>query len=315
MVTTNKAEQKKRTYSRTTKRLVFYVLIMALPVLQFCIFYIYVNFNSFALAFQTYTSTDAGRVSSFAGFDNFKVAFEQLKTSGFMFKNSLLLYACNLLIGTSLALFFSFYLAKKYPASGLFKVILFMPQIISSVVLGILFKFIANDAYSAIVGQLTGLTEVKGLLDNDATAFGTLLFYNVWVSFGTNVLMYTGAMSGINESVVESAQLDGANVMQEFFHITIPMIFPTLTTFIVVGLAGIFTNQMNLYTFFKNNAGQMSTMGYFLYVQAQGSDVIATRGYLDYPQLSALGLILTLIVLPLTLGTRKLLEKYGPSTD
>ena len=131
-----------------------------------------------------------------------------------------------------------------------------------------------------------------------------------------NVLLFSGSMSGINESVVESCKIDGANIAQEFIHITVPLIFPTLQQFIILGIGAIFTDQMNLFTFYTSSAGELSTIGYFLFVQAQDSDVISNSvTKLNYSELSAYGLIITAVLYPLTLLVRKLLEKLGPSVN
>ena len=305
--------------SRKRSRALFYAAYMALPVLQFCVFYIYVNFNSFVLAFQKYSIPEDGSMGfliSFAGFSNFASAWKTFLTSGGMIINSLRLFACNILIVIPLALLFSFYLYKGYKFSGIFKTVLFMPKVISDLVLSVIFKYIANDGYMGVVQMLTGTMPQYGLMDNPATEVATILFYNVWVGFGVNVLLYQGAMSAINESLVEAAKLDGANAVQEFFKLTIPMIFSTISTFIVLAIAAVFTNQMNLLALKGVSAGELSTIGYYLYIQAQESDVITSKlGVLDYPTLSAFGLIISLIVGPITLIARALMNKYGPSVD
>ena len=79
-----------------------------------------------------------------------------------------------------------------------------------------------------------------------------------------NVLMYIGAMSRIPGGVVESAKLDGASPMQEFFKITLPLILPTIMVYVTTGIAGIFTNQVNLYTFF-GQASTTQTVGYYTF--------------------------------------------------
>ena len=133
--------------------------------------------------------------------------------------------------------------------------------------------------------------------------------------------MFSGTMSGINDSVVEASKIDGANVIQEFFHITIPMSFPTITTFVIIGIAAIFTDQAHLYTFYVEDAQGMENIGYFLYVQSLRSDVIAktieTKGlvYLSYPEISAFGLIITAVIIPVTFIVRWLMNKFGPSED
>ena len=71
-----KGKTKPRINRRALKRNLFFAGIVALPVLQFCICYIYINFNSFILAFQEYTDLSvtggAGYAIDFAGFENFK---------------------------------------------------------------------------------------------------------------------------------------------------------------------------------------------------------------------------------------------------
>ena len=310
---TVKKEGKKRFQSREKKRLIFYSLIMFLPLLQFCIFYIYVNFNSFLMAFQktdglTYQTT-------FAGFENFEKAWETLVARPYLVENSLVLFALVTVFGISLALIFSFYLYKKYPASGLFKVILFLPKIIPSIVFAIIFNYMVSDAYPALVQKLTGVKPAGLFSASLASKWGSVLFYNVWISFGVNVILFTGAMSGIDESIVESAKLDGVNIVQEFCRITVPMIFPTLVTFIVVGLSGLFTHQASLYTLFGTSAQDVGTVGYYIYLNAKNSDLVAKSSYLSYHETAAMGLIFTFIIFPITMIVRKLLTRFGPRVD
>ena len=314
MKDTNALTSKKEINYRARSRLIFYIALMALPVIQFCIFYIYVNFNSILLAFR---KTDSVTYQvSFVGFSNFVEAFTELKKMSYMFKNSIVLYLCTTGIGLSLAIIFSYYIYKKFPASRFYRLILFLPKIVPSVVFSVLFKYMATDLYKAVVEILTGAT-VNGLLDTDLdTLYVVVLFYNLWLCFGVNVVLFTGSMTSINESLVESAQLDGTNTVQEFFRLTIPMIFPTIVTFVVVGMAGIFTSQMHLYTLFDDNKGlPIATIGYYLYLSSKMSDVVAKRGYLDFHVLASMGLIFTLIVFPVTLTVRKLATKFGPSVD
>lgn len=317
--------------SRKGKRMLFYVLVCLLPVIQFCIFTFYVNFNSIKMAFETYKYASAsnnnfgvdGIVKSFAGFKNFKIAWQTLIERNYMFKNSLWLFISNIVITIPLALIFSFYLCKKCMFSGFFKVILYMPNIVSPMIFALLFQRVINLVYPEIMEQWFGKT-ISGsglLVTGNNPSYGIVLFFNIWVSFGVNVLMFSGAMSGINASVIESSHLDGANLVQEFWYITLPMIFSTVSTFIILAMAGIFTNQMHLFTFFSGEITGLETLGYYIYLTAQKTDYVVSEAlatkfaFLSYPQLAALGLLLTCIIAPITFLTRKLFDKYGPSED
>lgn len=304
-----KKQQKNATLADIKRsRLLFYVIFMIFPVLHFSMFYVYVNLNNILLAFQTFTETPSGYVGTFAGFENFKVVFQTLAGGrSQMIGNSFKLFGVNMLVVTPLAIIFSFYIYKKFPFSNFFKLMLFLPRVVSSVVLVLLFQYIVEDVYVELSKADYGLLTTNG--------FAVVMFYNIWVGFGVNIMMYSGSMSGINESISEAAQIDGANIVQEFFQITIPMIFPTITTFIVVGIATLFTDQMGLYTFFGENSN-FETVGYFLLIQSKYSDLVSPYpDTLSYSQISAFGLMVTAIILPLTLTLRHLFEKYGPSAD
>jgi ABC-type sugar transport system permease subunit len=307
----------RKVLSKKTKRLLFYIAVVALPVLQFCIFYIYVNFNSLVVAFQRFAIPDSGMgyEKQFAAFDNFRVAFQTIGKGWSKIAMSLRMIACELFIGLPLALVFSFYIYKRFPLAGTFKVMLFMPQIISSIIFVTLFSRIVDEVYKAVFHAEYGLLSIDAPLK---TRIATILFYNVWISFGVNVMMFTGTMSGIDGSIVEAAQLDGANIVQEFFHVTMPMIWSTFTTFVVISLTGVFTHQLSLFAFFGVWADDygLSSFGYFLFIKSLAGNVRENPNFPDeltYSQLAALGIVLTAITLPIVLITRKVMAKLGPS--
>ena len=306
-----KAKHKFFTIDKSKKDLVFYIAMFAFPVIQFCVFYIAVNFNSILLAFQN-VDILSGQVT-WAKFNNFKQVISDMLnmyTVKVATKNSIIVYILTVLISTPLNLLFSFYLYKKNFGSGLFRIFLFLPSIVSSIVMVLMYQFFVEAAVPTIYNELTG-KYMAGLMENMDTRFGVVMFYNIFTGFGVTVLMYSDSMNAISPEVVESGKLDGAVGLKEFWYITLPSIWPTFTTFFVVGIAGLFTNQFNLYSFFSGYAAaEVSTLGYWMYVKTLNA--AGSRADLSY--LSALGLILTVITVPLVFGLRKVLS-YGPSED
>ena len=311
--------KEKKVMTRQQKRLLFYVLMFAFPLLQFCLFYLYVNFNSFVIAFEKTTpKLNSLGYDVFFTWDNFKTAFTFFfsASSGKMIWNSIQLLICQLVIVTPLGLLFSYYIAKGKRWSPFFRIMLYLPQVLSVVVLGVLFQYIVNEVYPYVAEKYFGKEEVVGLLlptSSYNAKFYSALVFTIWFSFGANVIIYTGAMSGVDQSVVESAQLDGVTAMQEFFHIYVPMIFSTVTTFVVTGIAGIFNNQMNLHIFFANS-GDVNVFGYYFY-KLTALNVENGSPSMNLNELAALGLIATAILVPATLLVRKLMNKFGPSVD
>ncbi len=296
----------------SAKKWIFYWAIVALPLLQFILFYIGVNFNSLALAFKEY-DYDLGEFVWSRNLADFRRALSDFFTREYMqtaTKNSLIIYLLSTFIGLTLAIMFSFYIYKKGYGSGLFKVILYLPQIVSVTIIVLMFRYFVERGIPTLYETITG-KQTEGLLSSLDTRFGTLLFFNVWVGFGTQVLMYTGTMSGISDSIVDAAKIDGMSSFQELWYVTIPSIWPTLTTFIVVGIAHFFTNQMQLFAFFGTTADyELYTLGYFLYRSVQSAGSVT-----EYSYLASFGIIFTLFAIPITFIARFLLEKLGPKTE
>ena len=307
------------------QRAIFSLIMLAVPILHFLVFYLYINLSSFALAFQKYEIlSGVGLVTSFAKLDNFKNALGQLfSINGWsMIKNSLIFEAINLFLVTPLTLIFSFYIYKKCFMSKFFKVMLFMPYILSEIIVATLYRCMMNDVIPQIMSEWFHVADPTKyqLLTEESTKRGTAIVFNIIMWFGINSLIYSSSMEDVNVSMSEAAQLDGANVAQEFIYVTVPTIFPTIVTLFTVALAALFTDQFRMFSLYKyNEVGSLENIGHFLYMEASrvgkttGGGQSTTNN--TYGSLSAMGLLLSFVVIPLTLVTRRLLNKYGPRAD
>lgn len=289
------------------KKLAFYLAIIALPMLQYCIFYIGVNINSILMAFQSYDAMTGEFY--FDGLVNFKRIAAEFGDNGQLmtaFLNSVMYYGITILV-MIMSTFFAYYVYKRRPLSGVFRVVAFLPHIISNITLVLIFKYFTENAYPTLVDLITG-EEVWGLLADPDTVKGAVIAFCVLCGFGTQMMMFTNAMSAIDNSISEAALLDGVTPLKEFFYIDLPIIFPTISTFIIVGIAGIFTNQMSLFSFFGTGADpQIWTLGYYLYRGIKGAAIS------EYPYLAALGILFTVVVVPITFTVRHILNKVDPT--
>ena len=295
----------KRKRVRDVGDLVFYICLVALPLLQVAIFYVYVNLNSFAMSFQTYDQVSGKFTWDFGA--NFSRFWQELTKSSLLwdaFVNSIVVWFLTALFGRILAILFSYYIYKKWVLDKFFKFFLFLPSILPGILLVIVFKFFTNEAIPGYIYELHGKI-IDPLLISSKTLMPTIYFFNIWVSFGGQILIYTGAMDQVAPEIIEAGQVDGVKPWQELFYIVVPMILPTVATFMVASVATIFTNQASLYSFFGDNVGYENyTLGYYLFelVNKVGN------GKSMYTYASALGIVCTFIAFPLTLGVRRLLE-------
>lgn len=321
------------TFGKTGKRIIienkrragFSLLMLAIPIAHFLVFYLYINLSSFALAFKKYEIiSGVGMVTKFAKLDNFKNALGQLFSANgwLMIKNSLIFEAINLFFVTPLTLIFSFYIYKKCFMNKFFKVMLFMPYILSEIIVATLYRCMTNNVIPEIMSNWFHVADATKyqLLTEESMKRGAAIVFNIIMWFGINSLIYSSSMEDVNISMSEAAQLDGANVAQEFIYVTIPTIFPTIVTLFTVALAALFTDQFRMFSLYKyNEVGSLENIGHFLYMEASRVGKTSGGGQSTtnntYGSLSAMGLLLSFIVIPVTLVTRHLLNKYGPRTD
>ncbi len=305
-------ERSKR--NKLKKNLFVYSLI-AYPLILFLIFYVVVNFNSILLAFQTID----GSGKSFAGLNNFKTFLSEMFGEGnllsYSFINSIKMYFINLVVCMPLYVFFSYLLFKKCFLNKTVSFLVMIPSIMSGLVIALIFvNFIGSNGPLTFIMERTGWNGGKwlNLLYDEKYAFGTTLFYMIWLSFATSLIVYPTAMRGINPEVLESAKIDGvSNMFQELWYIILPLIYPTLTTFLITGFAAIFSTSGPLLEFYYTDAPDyVSNMGYYF------TKMILVDGTeFSYPKYAAGGIILTIIVAPLTILLKWALEKFGPATE
>ena len=297
---------------RRNRDLIFCLLVILIPAIQFGIFYVGVNFKSIAMAFQKYEIDKTTNLGHFIGngLNNFKEMFFELRYDGAIgtaFKNSGIAFIVSVGFGTTLSLIFSLYIYKGMFASKTFRVFLFLPSILSSTITVTMYR---NFVETALPEIFPSVFDGMGLLSNPDTKMFAILFFMIWAGFGTQILMYSGAMNTIEQSVIEASKLDGTNSIQEFVHIILPLIYPTITTFLITSIAGLFTNQLYLYSFYGNSADEAyRTIGYHLFRQVN----TGTRA--ERPLLAAYSVTLTLIATPITLFARWAFEKLGPKTE
>ncbi len=297
---------------KTDKDLIFCLLGVALPLLQFLIFYIVVNFNSFFLAFKSYDKLTGAH--SWVQWENFERVWTELTVSSLLrdaLKYSMIVWFFTSLVGTVIAVVFSYYIYKKAVGSKAFKVILFLPSVLPAILLSCIFRIFANEALPQYLQEWFGYGGIsEGLLINANTRFPTVIFYTVWIGFGTQILLYSGSMAQIEPSIIEAGKLDGASPIVELWYLVIPEVLPAISTFLITGIAQLFVNQANLYNFYGQNAldsYRMNTVGYYMFYLINDS----AAGISNYPYASALGLCCTFIAVPLTFLVRKLLNKMS----
>lgn len=281
--------------TKKTKDRCFIIGMLAIPVLEFLVFYVYVNFNSFFLAFQVPLEGGAFEWSLL----NFKQMFQQFELSdsvlGMALKNTLLFFASGLFITFPLSFFLCYFLYKRVAGYKIFRVIFYLPCIISASVLAILFKYViaVNGPLSVVYTWFH--KQIPSFIQDPTYALGTLIVYNVIFGLGGNLVLFSGAMSNIDEAIIEAAKIDGAGMWTEMFRIVVPMMWPTMSTVLIFQFVGLF-NSSGPVLLLTRGQFDTYTISYWIYSR------VAFSADLNFP--AAVGIFFTLIGAPIALFMR-----------
>lgn len=231
-------------------RSVFLFTCIAPAAILFFIFMILPTLNVFRMSlFETgaYTPTE-----TFVGLKNFRTLLTDVNFIRSM-QNTILLIVVVTIITFAFALVFAAILTReKIKGQYFFRIVFYIPNILSVVVISGIFSAVykpENGMLNSIIGLFADMTNPV-LWKGEKLVMVSLIIAMVWQAIGYYMVMYMASMSSVPESLYESASLDGAGRMAQFFQITIPLVWTnirtTLTFFIIstINMAFLFVKAM-----------------------------------------------------------------------
>ena len=283
-----------------------FILLCILPTL--IIFGVFIVYPVTQVFYKSLFSSSGfgGGGEVFIGLDNFKELFtdeiflKALKNTGFLM---VVVPTITLFLSLVFASILSFgNLREKH----LYRTIFFFPSILSFVVIGILWSFIYHPNMGIINEVLTwmGLNQYALVwLGTKDTVLWAIALVMVWQAVGYYMVMYLAGMDGVPKELYEAASMDGANVVQQFFKITIPMLWEIIRITIIFSINGVLNISFVLVIVMTaggpNNSSQVALT--YMYKQAF---VNANFGYA-----MAIAVIVFLVSLMLSLISNKLTER------
>ncbi len=309
-----------RNYSRLERReFVFAYLLVLFPVVQFLIFWVYVNASSIAFAFQD----DLGKFT-WANFQRVYEGFAGKDIFGTNLSKPLLRSFTLWIIGEAfifpVSLITTYVLTRKILGHYIFRIIYIIPGLLGSIIWTLLVKEMVSQTGPVLeILEKFGVTISEDALDNgllydEKTAFTTLILTRSIMGIVGNNAVLTGAYTRVPSELFESSELDGAGFFTQMFRIAIPCIWSTICTLLTFALCSVFTCDYNVWLFTDGRGGYgTSTIGFQLfdltYKLSQGN---GASGY-GYP--AALGVALTLFTLPVVLIGKSTLEKMSENVE
>lgn len=298
-----------------TSRKIFIICMLAYPVLHFLIFWGYVNIDTIVLSMQKFSMLEGKEV--FVRFENYARFFEDwsLSTSQTLkhaIVNSIGFLIFNNFILLPISIVCAYLLFKKVLGYKVFRVIFFLPSIISAVVLTMAFSFMFNTQFGIVVKllrdlKLDFLIPANGFLGTKGVAQRMIYLYCLWAGIGYNVLLLTGAISRVPEEILEAGKIDGIRMTRELFQVIVPLIFPTISTLFIMGSMVMFTLflQPMLLTQGGPN-GSTYTIAYYIVDLVNNNKIY---------EAAAVGILFSIIGIPIVQFIKWFMEKITPQVE
>lgn len=233
------------------------ILFMLIPAVLYYFIFMYVPMAGIVIAFKRLDYAAGIFGSDWVGLDNFKFFF----MSGQAFnvtKNTFLYNLVFIVVNTSLQITVSIFLSEmrnKYVKKTT-QTLMLMPYFISWVVVGAFIYNIFNYEFGALntVLKSLGLQSVDVMGTVGAWKY-ILVFFNAWNGVGYGSIVYMAAITGIDKELYEASELDGANIFQQIWRITIPSIKPTIIIMILLNVGAIFRGNFSMFYQIIGNNG------------------------------------------------------------
>lgn len=253
-------------------------------------FYLFVVLSpSLQGAYYAFTDWKFGEPAVFNGFDNFANVFQNEAGPGAI--RTLLIAGVTVVAQNVLGLGLALLLSAKVLGRNVLRTIIFAPMVVSSLVVGYLFKYIFGPTDIGAIDLVLksfGLPQID-FLGDPTWALSIIIITIIWQFTGSAMVIYLAGLQGVPEELQEAAALDGAGYWQRFWFVTRPLLAPAFTINLMLGLIGglkIFDQIFSITA--GGPAGETETISTLLYRQFSQ--------YGEYGQAAALALVLAIAV-------------------
>ncbi|WP_244946853.1 carbohydrate ABC transporter permease [Halolactibacillus alkaliphilus] len=265
--------------SRKRSRNIFIATCITPAIMLFALFMVVPTFEVFRMSLYNWGGLSGNK--TFIGFNNFKVLWNDMRFIQ-SFQNSVLLIVLVAVLTIVVAIFFASVLTKeKVFATNFFRIVFYIPNILSVVIIAGIFSAVYNPR-TGLLNSILGLLNLEQLqrqwLGNQDIVIYSLAGALVWQAIGYYMVMYMSGMASIPESYYEAASLEGAGKFKQFSAITLPLIWNNLRTTLTFYIISTINLSFLLVTAMTGGGPDGSTEVFLSYMYSQAYSN-STYGY------------------------------------
>jgi raffinose/stachyose/melibiose transport system permease protein len=181
---------------------------------------------------------------TFVGLGNYQKLLTSDPNVWLALKHNLVWMAFAVILPVAIGLFLAVFLSRSsIHGRLLFRTIYFLPYVLSSAAVAVIWRGMYNPNYGAVNGILetVGLEALtRGWLGDRTVALAALFIAWTWAAYGLGMVIFLAALQGIEETYYDAAKVDGANALQQFWYVTLPFIRRPLATVILLRIIAAF---------------------------------------------------------------------------
>jgi multiple sugar transport system permease protein len=234
-------------------------------------FLIILFFTIIPIFFSLYMSLTDWKILStpnFIGLENYQKIFSD-KVAQVTFFNTFYFAVVSVPINTVITLMLAVLLNQKIRGITFFRTAFYLPVISASVAVSLIFMWILanNGLMNQVLGSM-GVEPIRWLTD-PKIALNSVIGVTIWKGLGLNMIIFLAALQDIPKELIEAASIDGANRIQQFFKITVPLLSPVIFFVTITGVIGSFQSFDLVYNMTRGGPGHATTViGYYIWKQA-----------------------------------------------
>lgn len=295
-------EKFKKIFGNLTNNERFAGWVFILPALVGTLIFIIIPvICSFGLSFAKW---DLLNPIQFVGLTNYREIFSEALFYKILL-NTVVFALATSVLGVIIPLVLACILNSKIRGAEFYKTAYFLPFITPMIVIGVVWEWIFDPS----IGLLNHVLHLHiNWLYDTHFAMPALIIVSVWKLIGYNMVIFLSSLSGISQSMFEAAKIDGANELQTFKNVTVPLLSPTI--FFVVIITAISSFQVFDLIYLMTQGGPLNSTNVLVYAIYQNA-----FEYFNVGKASAIAYVLFVIILVLTLVQWNLRKKLVYNED
>lgn len=298
--------KKHRRYKNTRAEWICIIVLCAPAILHLLIFWLGSQVESLRMAFSNVNTGEFSMI-------NFKWAYNALfggadaSSMPLLLRNTIIYFFAGIGI-VPVCMFFSYLIYRRTIGHTFIRLALYLPGAVCGTMMALLYiKLMESEGpIMQLICQLTGREEPIFFMMEHGVLY--IIIFDILVGMGGNLVIWLGGMSRIPYDLIEYGKLEGIKPIREFVSVILPLIWPTFVTMISLQIIGLFGASGSILILTNGNYNT-SSLAFWMYL------VVLNQSTGEYNNVAALGLIFTILTIPILIVCRWIMNRFGGEVE